>query len=88
MIIKGTNERLTHGKRGHSHLTHLGPNRWDGRGREEKEKKEGKKERAWREKLYLLSKFPGDRTGGFKQSKRESSSPRQELRIEIEIGEF
>ena len=41
-VIQGTNERLTHGKRGHSHLTHLEPNRWDGREREKRKKERGK----------------------------------------------
>ena len=48
----------------------------------------GVTERAWREMLYLLSKFLGDRTDSFKRSKRENSSPQQELLIKTEIREF
>ena len=53
------------------------------------EKKEEEKERVLeRDRLQLLSKFPDDRTGGFKRSKRKSSSSRQGLRIETGVGEF
>ena len=53
-----------------------------------KKEKEGKKRVVERERLHLLSKFPGDRTGGFRRSKRKSSSSRQGLRIETGVGEF
>ena len=74
---KTTNERLTRVKRGHTHLTHLGPKRWDGRGgkREKKERENEGEEEIEREKLYLISKFPGNQTAGFRQSKRQSASP-------------
>ena len=41
-----------------------------------------------RERLHILSKFPGDWTGGFRRSKRKSSSSQQGLRIETGIEEF
>ena len=46
---------------------------------------EEKKRELYRERLHLLSKFPDDRTDGFKRSKRKSSSSRQGLRIETGI---
>ena len=53
------------------------------------EKKEEERERVLeRERLHLLSKFPNDRTGGFRQSKRKSSTSRQGLRIETGVVEF
>ena len=58
-----------------------------GREGEEKGKPDLKRE-SFRERLHLLSKFPGDRTGGFKRSKRKSSSSRQGFRIETGVGEF
>ena len=47
---------------------------WERKREEEKEQTEerGKVWDFYREKLYLLSKFPDDRTGGWKRSKRES----------------
>ena len=57
----------------------------------EREKKKGKpylKREFERERLHLLSKFPGNRTGDFKWSKGKSSSSRQGLRIETGIEEF
>ena len=69
-----------------SHLTHLGPT--GGMGREGEKKGKKKKRELEREKLYLLSKFPDDRIGGFRQSKRESSSSRQVLCIKTRIREF
>ena len=61
-----------------------------GGGGEEKRKKEQKieGEKIERERLYLLSRFLGDRIGGFKRSKKKSSSSRQGLRIETGVGEF
>ena len=56
-------------------------------GGEKKENKE-KRERGKREKLHLLSSFFDDRIVGFRRSKRESSSSRQELQVETRIGEF
>ena len=56
-------------------------------GREE-ERRKRKGEKARREKLHLLSKFPGDRTGGFRRIKKKSASPRQELQVETGNGEF
>ena len=58
---------------------------------EEKEEgeEEGRKRRIRRrEKLHLLSSFSGNRTVGFRRSKRESSSSRQELQVETGIREF
>ena len=49
---------------------------------------EEKKRELYRERLHLLSKFPDDRTDGFKRSKRKSSTLRQGLRIETGVGEF
>ena len=39
-------------------------------------------------KLYLLSRFPGDRTVDSRRTKKESSSSRQELQVETGIEEF
>ena len=66
---KRANERLTCGMRGHSHLTHLGPTGGMGREGEKGEKKKKKEKALERERLYLISKFPGNRTGGFRRSK-------------------
>ena len=44
--------------------------------REKKEREENREEEKMSEKLLLLSRFAGDRTVGFRQSKRESSSTR------------
>ena len=53
------------------------------------EKKEEEKERVLeRERLHILSKFLGDRTGDFKRSKRKSLSSRQGLYIETGVKEF
>ena len=43
-------------------MTHLGQNRWDGKGgkREKKERENEGEEEIEREKFYLLSKFLGD----------------------------
>ena len=56
------------------------------RGREKKE--EGGRRRREREKLHILSSFSGDRTVDSHRSKKESSSSRQELRVETGIMEF
>ena len=52
-----------------------------------KEGKRGRKRESFRERerLHLLSKFPDDRTNGFRRSKRKSSSSQQGLRIETGI---
>ena len=55
--------------------------------KKEKERK-GRERKSCRERLHLLSKFPGDQTDGFKRSKKKSSFSRQGLRIETGIGEF
>ena len=59
-----------------------------GGGRERKEREKRERRRRRREKLHILFSFSGDQTVGFCQSKRESSSSRQELQVETEIGEF
>ena len=51
-------------------------------------RKENRKRELYREKHYILSKIFDDRTGGFRQSKKESLSSQLELRIETGIGEF
>ena len=56
--------------------------------KEEGEEEGGKRRIRRREKLHLLSSFSDDRTVGFRRSKRESSSLRQELQVEIGIEEF
>ena len=56
---------------------------WDGR-KEKSRKERGRK----KERLHLLSKFPDDRTDGFRRSKRKSSTSRQGLRIDTGVGEF
>ena len=73
-----------------SHLVQLGPNGgMERRGRKEQKKKMKEKKRVLeRERHHLLSKLPGDRTGGFKWSKRKSSSSMQGLRIETGVMEF
>ena len=67
-------------------MTHLGPNRWDGGGgkREKKERENEGEEEIEREKLYLISKFPDNRTVSFRRSKRQSASPQRELQAETE----
>ena len=63
---------------------------WEGR-RKERERKwrEIEKERVLeRERLHLLSKFPGDRTVGFLRGKEQSCSPRQGLHVGTSFGEF
>ena len=75
---KRANRRLTCGKGGHSHLIMLEQTG----GEEEKEKKKVEREAP------PLSSFSGDRTIGSHQSKKESSSSRQELQVETGIEEF
>ena len=41
-----------------------------------------------REKFYLLSSIPGDRTFGFRQDKKQSCSPRQGIPVGTGFGEF
>ena len=53
-----------------------------------KEEKREKRGEILEYKLSLLSRFPGDRIGDFKRSKRKSSSSRQGLRIETGVEEF
>ena len=48
--------------------------------------REKKKMRS--EKLHILSRFFGDRTIGFRRSKRQSSSMRRELRVGTRIRGF
>ena len=69
-------------------MAHLGAN--SGMGEKKRaEKKEEEKERVLeRETLHLLSKFPDDRTGGFRWSKRKSASSQQGIHIEIGVREF
>ena len=70
-------------------MTHLGPTGGMGRRKGKGRGKERKRMRELsREKLYLLSKFLGDRTVGFRRSKKESSFSQQELHIETGIMEF
>ena len=38
--------------------------------------------------MELLSRFPGNRTGGYRWSKKKSASPCRELRVETGNGEF
>ena len=44
--------------------------------------------RIYREKVQLLSRFPGDWTVGFQRGKKQSYSPRQGLRVGTVFGEF
>ena len=81
MREKRTSGEVTCGKEETSHL-----NCWtksDGE-REKKKRKEEKRSA----KLHLLSKFDGDRTIGFRLSKRQSPSTRQKLRIGTRIWGF
>ena len=58
-------------------------------GRGKKGGKDKKKEEEMRsEKLHLLSRFYGDWTVGFRQSKRQSLSTRRELCVGIRIWGF
>ena len=62
------------------------PNNSIGREKERKGKRD--RRRKQRERLYIFSRFSDDRTVGFRRSKRESLSSRQELQVEIGNGEF
>ena len=53
-----------------------------------KRKREMRKEEKMRERLLLLFSFPRYLTIGVRQSKRQSSFLRRELRRETKIGEF
>ena len=61
---------------------------WEKRGKQKKKKEIEKESLRERERLHLLSKFLGNRTSGFKWSKRKSLSSRKRLRIENGIKEF
>ena len=53
--------------------------------------RKGKREKErdfYRKRVQLLSKFLGDRTVGFRRSKKQSCSPRQGLRVGTGLGEF
>ena len=54
----------------------------------EREKIEKREEEKRRDKLPILSSFPGDSTVDVRRSKRQSSSLKRELRVETGIGEF
>ena len=54
----------------------------------EKGKKEKREEEKKSEKLHLLFRFYGDRTVGFRRSKRQSSSTQRELRVGMRIRGF
>ena len=73
-----------------SHLAQLGLNGgMERRGRKEHKNKRNKKREFWRERHHLLlSRFPDDRTDGFRRSKRKSSSSLQGLHIKIGVVEF
>ena len=73
--------------RGQVLLTQLDQIGWKRERGKEKRKPDLKREFE-RERLHLLSNFPGDRTGDFKRSKRKSSSSQQGVCIETGIGEF
>ena len=69
-----------------SHLTKLdqisvGERKLEGKSGREKGEKRTKR-------LLILSRFPGDPVVGVRRSKRQSRSPRRELRMETRIGEF
>ena len=51
-----------------------------------REKRE--REREGKNDFSLLSKIYGDRTDGFRRSKRQSSSTHRELRVSTKILEF
>ena len=55
-----------------------------GKEKARKEREEGKR----RERLLILSGFPGDPIVVVRRSKRQSSSSRRELQVETGIGEF
>ena len=80
---KRANGEVTHGNEGTSHLS--GCAKLVETGQKWREKREEEKRR---EKLLFLSSFLEDSTIGVSRSKRQSSSSRRELRVEIGIGEF
>ena len=63
---------------------------WERKRGEEKSKPEerGKVWDFYREKLYLLSRISGDRTGELRRGKKKSCSPRQGLHVGTSLGEF
>ena len=63
---------------------------WERKREREKEQMEerGKVWDFWREKLYLLSRIFGDRTGELRRGKKQSCSPRQGLHVGTSFGEF
>ena len=56
---------------------------WEKSKGEKKEREKEGEEEIKREKLYLISKFPGDRTVGFWRSKRQSASLQPEFQAKI-----
>ena len=60
---------------------------WD-RGKGKKKERGERMKEKYRQKLYLYSRFLGDRTVGLGQSKRQSSFSRQEFQVRTEIREF
>ena len=59
------------------------------RKREKEQTRKGeKREGFYREELYLLSRFPGDRSGKLWRVKKQSCSPWQGLRVGTGFGEF
>ena len=60
--------------RGQVLLTNLDPTGLGGkkRERERKREKEGKRKRVYREKFYIFSRFPGDRSVESLRDKRQS----------------
>ena len=66
-------------------MTHLDQIGWE-RGREGRKTRFEKRVERERERLNLISKFIGNRTSGFRRSKRKSSPSRQGLRIETAVG--
>ena len=71
-----------------SKFDQTGRERENWRGEKEKEREKREKKYKKREKLHLLSRFYGDRTVGFRRSKKKSSSMRQDLRVVRESGVF
>ena len=62
---------------------------WEGRRKErESKRREIEKERVLEREVHLLSKFPGDRTVGFRRGKEQSYSPWQGLHVGTSFGEF
>ena len=59
-----------------------------GRGKLQGKEREKREEEKRRERLLILSSFPGDPTVDFRRSKKQSSSSRRELWVETGIGEF